>query len=103
MTLITAEEARSLSNDNNSEIQKRKKELDEALESCMVKIHNAAKVGCFRVECHCRHDLFDEIIRKLRLGLGYSYKVSLDGMSLLSNRKQMIQKHSMIAFEVIWK
>lgn len=102
METITAEEARSLSIDNNSKIQKRKKELDEALEGCMVKIRNAAKTGSFRVECHCRHDLIDEVSYKLKSDFGYL--VSFDGysMSYLSCRKQGIPA-TMFAFEVIWE
>lgn len=102
METITAEEARSLSNDNNLKMQERKKELDEALESCMVKIHNAAKVGSFKAKCHCRYDLIDAIAHKLRSDLGYF--VSLNGypMSLLSHQKPRIQT-SMIEFEVTWR
>lgn len=103
MQTITAEEARLLSNDNNLGIQKRKKELDEALESCMIKIHNATKTGCFKVECHCRLNLFDEINEKLNQ---FGYEVLLDPYLMSSqffrDREQGTQTN-MIAFEVVWK
>lgn len=103
MQTITAEEARSLSNGNNSEIQKRKKEFDKALEGCMVKIYNAAKAGSFRVECHCHLDLFNEINEKLNQ---FGYEVVLDlylmSSQFFQDREQGIQTN-MITFEVIWK
>lgn len=102
MQTITAEEARSLSNDNNSEIQKRKKELNEALESCMVKIHNAAKVGCFRVECQCRLELLNDLTYKLNSDFGYVVSLGGYSMSWLSHREQGVQAH-IVTFKVIWE
>jgi PP-loop superfamily ATP-utilizing enzyme len=101
MKTITAEQAMSLSIDNNSEFQERKKQFNEALESCMVKIYNAAKVGSFRTKCYCKIDLLDEIAKRLN---EFGYEMSLDGysMSSLSHREQGIQSN-MIEFEVIWK
>jgi hypothetical protein len=101
MKTITAEQAMSLSIDNNSEFQERKKQFNEALESCMVKIYNAAKVGSFRTKCYCKIDLLDEIAKRLNQ---FGYEVSLDdySMSSLLHRKQGCTNY-MFAFEVIWK
>ena len=100
MQTITAEEARSLSIDNNSEFQERKKQLNEELESCMVKIHNATKSGSFRAKCHCRPDLLDEMTKMLNQ---FGYEVSLDdySMSSLLHRNQGCTNY-MFAFEVTW-
>ena len=103
MKTITAEQAMSLSIDNNSEFQESKKQFNEALESCMVKIYNAAKVGSFRTKCYCKIDLLDEITGKLDQ---FGYEVLLDGYLTASmffqNREQGIRSN-MIEFEVIWE
>lgn len=103
METITAEEARSLSINNTKGKEKIKKEFNEALESCMVKIHNAAKAGSFSVECHCHLNLFDEINKKLNQ---FGYEVLLDlylmSSQFFQDQKQGIQTN-MIQFEVIWK
>ena len=101
MQTITAEEAKSLSIDNNQGRKKRKKEFDKALEDIMVEIHNSAKAGSFRTKCYCKIDLLDEIAKRLN---EFGYEMSLDGYSLssLSHREQGIQSN-MIEFEVIWE
>jgi len=103
MQTITAEEARFLSINNPQGREKRKKEFDKALESCMVKIHNAAKAGSFRVECHCHLNIFDEINKKLNQ---FGYEVLLDlylmSSQFFEDQKQGIQTN-MITFEVIWE
>lgn len=101
MKKITAEQAKSLSIDNNSEFQERKKQLNESLESCMIKIYNEAKIGSFRTKCCCRHDLLDEIAKKLN---EFGYEVSLGDYSISSpsDRKQRILDH-VFEFEVIWE
>jgi len=98
---ISAEEARSLSIDNNLAFQERKKQFNEALECCMIKIHDATKIGSFRAKCSCRHDLLDEIAKRLN---EFGYEISLDSysMSSLSHRKQRII-NNMFEFEVIWE
>jgi hypothetical protein len=103
MQTITAEEARSLSIDNNQGRKKRKKEFNKALEDIMVEIHDSAKAGSFRTKCYCKIDLLDEITGKLNQ---FGYEVLLDvyltASMFFQNREQGIRSN-MIEFEVIWK
>ena len=101
MQTISAEEARSLSIDNNLEFQERKKQFNKALESCMNEIHNAAKAGSFRAKCYCRHYLLDEIAKRLN-EFGYEMSLYNYSMSTLLRQEQGVVTN-MYTFEVIWE